>query len=97
MRKRLSRPAERTSGVRAEKLQALTELTRRLTSMPASVPLFAEVARAAAALLAAGAARVWIDAPRLRYDIFIRGKPRPQRRAGRRGNVLWRTGIRRLI
>jgi len=63
VRKRLSRPAERTSGVRAEKLQALTELTRRLTSMPASVPLFAEVARAAAALLDAGAARVWIDDP----------------------------------
>jgi len=63
VRKRLSRPAERTSGVRAEKLQALTELTRRLTSVPASVPLFAEVARAAATLLDASAARVWIDDP----------------------------------
>lgn len=63
MRKRSSRPTERTSGVRAEKLQALTELTRRLTSQSESVPLFAEVARAAATLLDASAARVWIDDP----------------------------------
>jgi GAF domain-containing protein/CheY-like chemotaxis protein/anti-sigma regulatory factor (Ser/Thr protein kinase) len=63
VRKRSSRPAERTSGVRAEKLQALTELTRRLTSMSESVRLFAEVARAAATLLDAAAARVWIDDP----------------------------------
>jgi GAF domain-containing protein/CheY-like chemotaxis protein len=58
-----SRPVERTSGVRAEKLQALTELTRRLTSVSESAPLFTEVARAAAILLDASAARVWIDDP----------------------------------
>ena len=63
MRKRSSRPAARTSGVRAEKLQALTELTRRLTSLSESALLFAEVARAAATLLDTSAARVWIDDP----------------------------------
>jgi GAF domain-containing protein len=63
VRKRSSRPAQRTSAIRAEKLQALTELTRRLTSTSASAPLFAEVARAAATLLDATAARVWIDDP----------------------------------
>jgi signal transduction histidine kinase len=63
VRKQSSRPAERPSSVRAEKLQALTELTRRLTSVSASVPLFAEIARAAATLLDASAARVWIDDP----------------------------------
>ncbi len=63
MRKRSPRPAERTSGVRAEKLQALTELTRRLTSTSETVRLFAEVARATATLLDATAARVWIDDP----------------------------------
>lgn len=61
--KRLSRPTERTSGVRAEKLQALTELTRRLTSVSQSAALFNDVARAAAILLDATAARVWIDDP----------------------------------
>jgi GAF domain-containing protein len=63
VRKLSSRPAERTSSVRAEKLQALTELTRRLTSVSESAPLFAEVARAAAILLDTSAARVWIDDP----------------------------------
>ena len=62
MRKRSPRPAERTSNVRAEKLQALTELTRRLTSVSESVPLFVDVARAAASLLDTSAARVWIIA-----------------------------------
>src|SRR5690349_14910973 len=57
---------KRTSGVRAEKLQALTELTRRLTAMSESVRLFPEIARAAARLLDATAARVWIDDPQQR-------------------------------
>ena len=57
---------KRTSGVRAEKLQALTELTRRLTAMSESVRLFPEIARAAATLLDANAARVWIDDPQQR-------------------------------
>jgi GAF domain-containing protein len=57
---------KRTSGVRAEKLQALTELTRRLTAMSESVRLFPEIARAAATLLDATAARVWIDDPQQR-------------------------------
>jgi GAF domain-containing protein/CheY-like chemotaxis protein len=61
--KRPSKPADRPSRVRAEKLQVLTALTRLMTSESDSTRLFAEVARAATVLLEATAARVWIDDP----------------------------------
>lgn len=63
MGKRSSKPTQRASGVRAEKLQALTELTRLMTSESESRRVFAEVARAATILLDGATARVWIDDP----------------------------------
>lgn len=81
MGKRSSRPAKRTAaGVRAEKLHALTELTRLMTSESQSARLFAEIARAATILLDATAARVWIDDPtrqvlRLQASFAAEGQP----------------------
>ena len=81
MGKLSSRPAKRpAAGVRAEKLHALTELTRLMTSESQSARLFAEIARAATMLLDATAARVWIDDPtrqalRLQASFAADGQP----------------------
>jgi signal transduction histidine kinase len=79
--KRSLQPARRAAaGVRAEKLHALTELTRLMTSESRSARLFPEVARAATILLDATVARVWIDDParqvlRLQASFAADGKP----------------------
>jgi GAF domain-containing protein/CheY-like chemotaxis protein/anti-sigma regulatory factor (Ser/Thr protein kinase) len=61
--KRSSAPAGHTAGVRAEKLQALTEFTRLITSESETTRLYPAIARAATVLLGTTAARLWIDDP----------------------------------